>query len=664
MTLAQSLVERGLRTVVILDDAYDAVPRAEDLSDEADAWSIFLDDLSEHGAVIEAAFPDYVRLGVDELRQSDDFVAAIWGLRGDLPKELWVPLFESYEQGHKTDREFLDRLENELKALGLELRTAGREAPVPKDAAIVFVDLFLGAAQQDPDMERSLDRLRHLLDGRSRNPPIVILMSRSDLLSDKKAQFRDEAGLLGTMFRVYSKRDLLNGSNLERTLERLVLHYPDALRVAEFIAAWDEGLQAAAGRFMKVVRRLDLPDYAKIRDVLLEFEGEPLGSYLLDVFDRVLQHETEADAATIRAAAALNAIDTSSYPAPYIAGSADLQELVYRTIWQHPQRLEVQASVDGAPVAFGDVLIRKTVLDNPGAPPAADDDRPEALIVLTASCDLVRGGAKRVLLMAGQLESLTSKTWTYKGSALRTPILELTSERRVWIEWDGKNVRAMLPDEVRGMVAAAGDYTIHHRIRESYALELQQRLFADMGRVGVLAPMPATFPVTIELETVNEKGELVSVDSPVAQRDGGVCFTGRDAKGDESVRLVVTEELVDEMQRVISELDEAAVFAKARDALRSLKASNLVSLVQAGLPAPSARTQSWRPLQAEVIDGSGKPSRVTVGLIARNPEESATPLKQAALVITLRDIEVEAAAAIALVAAQDGGGTDKGPDDK
>src|SRR5438132_12852350 len=124
-------------------------------------------------------------------------------------------------------------------------------------------------------------------------------MSRSELLRDKKEQFREGAELLGSMFRVYTKADLLQGENLERTLERLVLHRPDSMRVARFVHGWKTGLNLASERFVKGIRRLDLPDYAQIRDVLLAFEGQPLGSYLLDVFDRVLAHEIEGYEETI-----------------------------------------------------------------------------------------------------------------------------------------------------------------------------------------------------------------------------------------------------------------------------------------------------------------------------------------------------------------------------
>jgi hypothetical protein len=63
--------------------------------------------------------------------------------------------------------------------------------------------------------------------------------------------------------------------------------------VAAFLAAWEEGLAGAGTEFMRLIRRLGLSDYNKIREVLLDAEGQPLASYMLDVFDCVLQHEIE-----------------------------------------------------------------------------------------------------------------------------------------------------------------------------------------------------------------------------------------------------------------------------------------------------------------------------------------------------------------------------------
>lgn len=299
MTLQALLADRQITTALIVDDAYDQVPKAGDLDADEEAWSNFIADLGDDRQVLVQAFPAFNDLDAYQLRQSDEFVAVVWSTRDRLRPELWNLLFAGYEQATRSDRAFLQHLEGALRSIGITPTPCGRDVPVDgQTASIIFADLFLGATQQPADIERSLERLRPLLAGREADPPLVILMSRSNLLEDKKAYFRDRAKLLGALFRVYRKSDLMDGSNLERALERLALHRPDAVRVAAFLDSWENGLKAASEQFLTGIRRLDLSDYAQVRDILLAFEGQPLGSYLLDVFDRVLQHEIEGGANT------------------------------------------------------------------------------------------------------------------------------------------------------------------------------------------------------------------------------------------------------------------------------------------------------------------------------------------------------------------------------
>jgi len=651
MTLGQLLTERNLTSALIVDDAYDTVPRAEDLATNQEGWANFFDDVREDRDRLIAAFPAFAYNDAQELQASDEFVAAVWRIRDTLQPELTRQLFDVYEQGTRSDREFLNRLEAALRALGVTPIPAGRTLPEgARDARLVFADLFLGAAQTDPDMEQSLSRLRQLLQGRESSPPLIVLMSRSNLLGDKKEYFRDSANLLGAMFRVYSKTELLSGSTLERTLERLARHYTDALKVAAFAHAWQQGLKGAADRFLLTLRRLDLPDYAQIREVLLNFEGQPLGSYLLDVFDRVLQHEIEGDNATIEAAEELNGIYPDRYPPPYISGSPDLQVLMYRSIWQNPKRLDVTSTECGSPVSFGDVLVRRDVL-NPdnlqGVGNVANES--DVLAVMTPACDLMREteGA-RILLLPGSLAPLTHKTWTYKGAVLKTPIIVLpvSDQRRMWIEWHVKGIRTLMRQELAAMLSGeGGTHRIALRLRESHALELQQRLLADLGRVGVTAQMPATFSVWVAGFFVGTDARLVRIPLAKTERDGGVCYAGRDAEGNENVRLVLTEGAVDELVDAVASTDENLVHQSARETLRHAKASKtLAGALEQGLEAPVSMRQTPLVIKVASATPAGEPTSVAVGLIVRNPEgfDPATynlqkDLKYGALVLVLKD---------------------------
>lgn len=647
MNVSDALKSAAFASALIVDDAFDDVPRAADLAMDAEAWSIFIDDLGADVEHVVGAYPQYDDTDANELRSSNDFVKAVYGLKGKLRPDLWNTLFATYERDRASDRDFLEKLRGRLTAAGLQVRTAGRDVPDDvHECKIVFADLFLGAAQEDFDVTRSIEWLRQFIEKRHGAPPAVVLMSRSARLEDKKARFRDDAKMVGALFRVYRKQDLLEGSTVETVLERLAAHHADAVRVAAFLGAWESALVSATGEFMKVVRRLDLPDYMKIREVLLDIEGQPLGSYMLDIFDRVLQHEIEGHAPTIDAAQALNTIDPAKYPAPYIAGSPDLQDFVVRSVWQHRERLRVTGNTAGMPVSFGDVLVRKARLASPPEP--ATGDEPDVLLVLTPACDLVREpGKRRVLLVGGTLKVIDHKTWSYKSVGVSTAIVQFRNQPRMSIAWDLDDQRMLKRDEVAALLGQGGHYYLSVRLRENNAIELQQRMLADMGRIGVVSKMPFTFPVEVALFTADADGKLNAFDLPATARDGGVCITGRDTRGDDVTRLILTEASVDEILNAVGKIAEAQVHERARETLKRLQQSqSFRSLLQRGLAAPGATSKGNLQLlkvPAERKADAEKPQEETVGLIARNPGDLASltsnELKHAALIIVLRDVQ-------------------------
>lgn len=647
MTLQEILTAKKLNSALIVDDAYDDVPYAEDLEADGEAWTTFIDDLGDDRDLVIAAFPDFESTDANDLRQSDDFVAAIWNLRGKIRDELWNTLFEGYESERRSDRLFLEELEKQLTAVGVTPNRVGRKLDGGAEkCGIIFADLFLGAAQHDPNMERSIKLLLDLLSGRESDPPVVILMSRSPLLQDKRVKFRDDAKLVGALFRVYAKKDLIVAGTVERALARLANNHTDGVRVAAFLHAWEGGLQTAVQDFLKLIRRLDLSDYCQIREVLLDTEGQPLGSYLLDVFDCLLQHEIEAQKTTIARAQELNDIDLDKYPASYIAGSPDLQELVYRSIWQHPNRLAVKGNNAGVAVSFGDVLIKRSIWIPSGTaqPPPAG---PDAFVVLTPACDLVRSMPdRRILVMAGALVGIDHRTWSYKSGAAKTPVLELPSGLRMSIDWQLKKLRMLDDEETTALLGDNGDYSLALRMRESNAIELQQKVLADMGRVGVVSHMPFTFSVRVDLHVVDANSALSPMQLPGAL-DAGVCMSGRGKDGKDVTRLMLTEDAIDVILTAIRGLAAEAVPERGRAALaRAQTSSGFEADLQRGLVAPGATKQGQLVvIKAAVLTKEGEdPAVETVGYLVRNaaplPEQlTNNQLKDGVFVIALTDYE-------------------------
>lgn len=612
MTLNALLKDKGIQTAVIIDDAYDEVPKASDI--DADAWSTFFADAGAYEAVLVELFPGYENIDGSDLIHNDAFVTAVWKGKEGLA-ELASELFTDYENNKKADTKFLADLEVALGTFGITPIRMGRTVvEAAKNADLIFADLFLGNLQEPDDIAQSITLVKELMAARQVSPPPVVLMSRSHLLNDKRADFRDQAKLLGALFRFYRKDDLLKADNLPRTLERLATHLVDAVKIATFLSSYEGSLKEAAARFFKTVRRLDLSDYGEISQLLLNFEGQPLGSYLVDVFDSALQFEIEADGPTIEAARALEEVDLSLYPAPHIAGTSDLQNLVHQTVWQHRARLGVATNKLEPSIAFGDVLLRR---DYPV--PSQDKDLRDALIVMTPACDLVREeGTKRILLLAGDVAPLTHTSWDY-GNSLTTPLGRLEDGSAIRLEWDAKDLRSENRAAIAKLLAADGPYFLFQRMRENYALDLQQSLLTRLGRVGLPAKMPATFPVTVTVSYFDDTKTLQTLNLPTLAQDGAVCYLGRDEDNAENARLVMTEAAIDELMAAVAAIPDDKVIPKGKEPLKALKATDtLARLLQRGLPLGKlAGGYGEIRSHEKPADGTKPP---LLGFITRNPE--------------------------------------------
>ena len=561
MELRKLLEDSGIRKAVVIDDVFDDVPRPDEL-DEGN-WSNFFDDLGEDGHKFLAdQYLGYENASPDDLRVSQEFIALVWENRTRLPQEAYGHLFLEYEDTKRTERTRLDQLASALESLDLTCTKMGRELDEgAKEAELLFVDLFLGFHQSEDDMNRAIQRVEELVSGRKQNPPLVVLMSRSPRLQEKRDEFRDKAGLLGSTFRVVSKADLAEEGTLETILTRLAMHYQDAKRVAGFVHAWDTGLDQARKNFIQVLRRLDLSDLAQVRALLLEFEGQKLGDYLFDVADRVLQHEIESDSDTIGAALELNKIDLNKYPAPHLAGSSDLQDLVHRMVFLHSDRLRLSKEGDKVQLQFGDLLRWKSADGT-----AFSDD---VSLVVSPACDLVRNGVERVMLLSGKLGDLEPKDWSYGRHPVRTSIVILPDEDRKWIKWNLKDVKALSWSELDDLFREQERLSRIGRLREIYAIEIQQMLLADFGRIGRPANLPVSFPVDVSLFYVDTNSKVQKLD--VEEIESAACYVGRDADSKPVHRLVLTEQACDHIERALHTLNDDKLHTSARASLAAVK---------------------------------------------------------------------------------------------
>ena len=633
--IIELLAQANVHRVLIVDDAYDRVPLAMDLANDADEWTKFFDDLSDDDEeILRELYLNYDALRSDELQNDDAFVAALWRGSGRIRAELLDPLLARYRSASEVDLAHLGALKTSLEGFGLNCDTAGRTfSPASAEADLIVIDLFLGSGQRPDDMEIAIAGLTDVILSRPARPPLVVLMSRSSRLEGKREEFRDRCGLFASAFRIIRKTDLADQGKLGRLLTRLATHFGDSLKLATFVGAWRAGLDGARDRTSALIRRLELSDYAQIRQLLLSTEGEPTGSYLVDVFDAVLRHEIEGEASIIDGAIGLNALTPDTYPPPYCGGSRDLQDLVQRSMFQNRERLRPQGA-ENSRIAFGDVLMRKP-LDAKAVPGGTDVqvqaihgiDAHQVLLTVTPACDLQRQGqgqgAKNILLLVGWLSPLRPADWQYKADPVRTPVIELADGSRHLIKWDLKHVLSLSAAEIGRLFDDPMGFTTVARLRESHALELQQKLLSSLGRVGLVAPMPATFLMKVELLLPGVDKKLIRVSVP-ALGEGGVCFVGR--SGENDMRLVLTEDQCEGISDAIGAFNIAQIHPTAHTAFTYLReSSDLLIALERGITLPTPQQLNFKKILSPTGPVLGSNIR-TIGWIVRN-----RPMDDAAL---------------------------------
>jgi hypothetical protein len=638
MSLSELLAARGIRSALIVDDVCDAVPRATDIGVGNPAWPTFNDDLTaEQRDRIIATYPLAGSSRFDDLIADDGYVATLWGLR-DILAESVAPLFDGYIADHTADEKYVRLARTKLEALGLTCETAGRDFAAPaRGVDLIVIDLFLGNAQDDVSLNVTKELLGKALEPRAADPPLVILMSRSSRIDEKRDEFRDDVGLIESAFRIIKKSDLEESDRLERQLERLAENVEDSRKLARFFHALEVGLTAATRRTLERLRKLKLSDIGQIQQLLLSVDGEPTGSYLVDVFDRVLQHEIEAEAGIIDAAKALNDFSSARHPPPYVAGSAELQDLVQRLLTQNERRLQLPGSLN-AVVAFGDVLRMPTDSDAERLKRAllTGLTPDNVALVLTPACDLQRSAAPRILMLVGTLQPLQPKDWSY-GNDARTPAIKIDGGLH-WVKWNLKHIDTVSWAQLEKALTS-DDIQIVARLRDAHALELQQKVLSGLGRVGLVSQLPATFPVEVEVYYANIEGRPARLDI-AALNDGAVCFVGRDENGNQVIKLVMTEGSCDGIQEAISAVSEEDVAEGARKAFKHITSTaDLRRMLEFGVNLKGAGAKDWTQIPSE----TGAPAGVAkMGLLAWNytiPGEviKGTHLNKAGIIILVRD---------------------------
>jgi len=584
--LAQQHVQRA----VIIDDAYDDRPKSGDIDDAE--WDRFFDDLTPADEQrLGTAFGQdaYDNQDTTELRRNALFVNAVWGERAQIAAA--TALFGDFEQRQQTKRAELEPLRNLLtNDLGLACDVFGRdEAVAIGDADIVFLDLYLGLLEREDAVNRAIARVKGIVDQRRAAPPNVVLLSASNRLTEVGPRLRDEAELLGCQFRMVRKNELADTDRMAERLYDLVRNNPDALRINAFLLAWNAALDGAKARFLKSIRTLDLADYANLQSLVLEAEDEPIGDYVLDLYDLHLHHELEGDEGLVRSAKALNEIKWEEYPQAQFMPSDELIRMMDGALFYNEVRTRIEGEItnDDRNVRLGDVFLGpappqpaaaaplpEAAAPAPAAasvpalaaaeapvaaaevPPAVPGGQSAALpapqrafVVLSQACDLQHANAENVLLMRGTVHPYSSKQHHQNGQ--KTPVMKV-GEFKYSVDWD---VVAPETWEIQKLPKRAQDgFRRVRRFRTPFALKLQQDFVGNLGRVGTLTAVPGQATAAVRVYLRLRGGTMRLLLDKGAESSDAAYLVGRNAKGEAVEMLLMSPALQDEFRRSLREV--------------------------------------------------------------------------------------------------------------
>lgn len=636
MSDKQQVRDAGIEYAVIIDDGYDEIPQVTELIEE-EAWDSFFDDCYGEGRTrVQAVFPEFEPEEREELKNNQDFINALWQHRDNL-EDLLGELFDAYQQKTQEIKSFLEKAESALDALGIRFDRCGRDfIGSAVEADLIVIDLFLGIQQGERERELTVERLKQVVDRRGERPlPSIILMSQVPGVGELAKQFRQDVRLHASSFRHIRKSDLGKTGRLEGLILTLAAHRDDSRALARFVETWEANAIEAARTAANTLRKIDIDDLQHIRSMLLRFEGLNTSSYILDVFDRVLQYQIEAHRAVLDAAVQLD--EVADDPAPLmVSNDRDTYSVLEQTLFVNPNRRQHSTGAEW-PIAFGDIL----------GPKAATQIKPrgffsgrEDLVFFVASpeCDLIRrDGLTTALLVAGTLKKIDMAKPDLAVTSKTTPILVLNGDERFQVDWDFGDLRTISLDRAKRLLHRShGDMSVVARLREGPALNLRQQLLSNVGRVGELAPLPRSFRFRAALYYQRQEGGIQRIELPDTIDITGNVLVPRPGR---YAAAIIDSNHEDDITEILLDLDLNCIERKSRKCFQILQnQSRIRQLFRSGLQGfelPLSAARNAGLLKLEVEQPTRDSAKPKIDKVATIVDESMAEAE-------LEDIEKEA----------------------
>jgi len=526
--IAAQLVQRGITTIAVMDDASDPPTRADVATTINEFWS----EVEDGG--LKGTLSELVGKPIEDERDIDDAVVqAIWGGRGT--DAVLSPLIETLVAPIDDKRRPLETLRQRLEG-ELHMSTAwyGNVDQLADTAPqMIFVDYYMRPGHGNEAVLAAKDIVSNIdqLYKEAGFKPVIVLMSSAEVSEGMVEEFRRSSGWLAGLFYFISKDEFRDAKVFFLRLVTFAQSAPAGHQLQALLDAIAESVHGVADRFVEDVKALHLSDYAYLQMMSLQEDGHPLGDYLVWLYGSYIGQLLFGDGKVRERRREIDKLVFGEVPGAQ-ARPSDMLARLYESATVEAVEAELghPRAAEGAAephLHLGDVFVRM--------------GSRKALMIVNAQCDLefAPGVDSRpfrpdrgIVMIPGKLRPLRETAKNSDRGKPRTEVFRHGDEF-FRIVWEPKRVCSVSYGEV-GNWLSSRSYELAGRLRLPAALQVQQAFAADLTRVGLPTAPPIQRVATAELYCSGEDGKAVRLATHV---DGAYVFATRDG-----ARCVVADE--------------------------------------------------------------------------------------------------------------------------
>lgn len=377
---------------------------------------------------------------------------------------------------------------------------------------MVFLDYYLSGAvpavvgagvkkkDKDDARDKSVQFLKELIEHAERIP-LVMLISSAATAADLP-KFREDTAMLASKLSFLPKEIAVKDpARAQHKIMGLAKFRGESDALWTLMETWQRVVAEASSEVLLSLRELDVMDFSYIQEFRLADEKTPFAQYLIWLLGGKLTDEVEQimrrkeTDKLVKSIVLPQAIPGRVGPTAAITGlysAATTSRLPVSNDTFKPKTWSGYIYIDTASYnrIYGKNLDVRRRAKN----------LPQVLAVLTPACDLVPGRSsedklKTVTMIGGSLLPLAD-------APNPSNHLIMLNDKPYIVEWNTKWPVTMTVDAMATQ-NLGGRYQWVGRLREMYHADLQQKLMADVGRVGlpVAPPMSETVGVRIMART-------------------------------------------------------------------------------------------------------------------------------------------------------------------